>query len=247
MRDEYGIDAVLKLVGCMEDSRLWGDFLGKNLHDDEFLIVASLLCSDKKLQSLAGLVNSVELSRATEIYDSLSPEDQELLLPLLYRDDIGEWLNSPEKEQIYWQNKQLFKFNDRVYRALMKYNPCGLLMLFIQDEKTSESFNRLIDVVQAIVNSGNYSDTGLLTHVVQEYDSLYYSEEWAELCLTMYDKSVFEGSYGYYPVCLSAYFFNHPDKMIERYHADSTAFYGHFHFRYILPNPDKPEKYLNVA
>ncbi|MBQ6480370.1 MAG: hypothetical protein IJI45_04550 [Anaerolineaceae bacterium] len=236
MRDEYGIDAVLKLVGCMEDSRLWGDFLGKNLHDDEFLIVASLLCSDKKLQSLAGLVNSVELSRATEIYDSLSPEDQELLLPLLYRDDIGEWLNSPEKEQIYWQNKQLFKFNDRVYRALMKYNPCGLLMLFIQDEKTSESFNRLIDVVQAIVNSGNYSDTGLLTHVVQEYDSLYYSEEWAELCLTMYDKSVFEGSYGYYPVCLSAYFFNHPDKMIERYHADSTAFYGHFHFRYILPN-----------
>ena len=235
MRDEYGVDAVVKLVGCMEDSRAWGEFLGKNLLNDEYSVVASLLCSDKKMQSLAGLVNSVELSSATEIYEALSLEDQDLLLPLLYRDDIGGWLNSPKKEQIYWQNKQLFKFNDRAYLALMKYNPCGLLMLFVQEEKTSESFIRLNEVVRAIVNSENYSDTGLLTHIVQEYDSLYYSEEWAELCLTMYDKSIFEGSYGYYPVCLSVYFFDHPDKMIERYHADSTAFYGHFHFSYVLP------------
>ena len=236
IRDEYGIDAVVKLVSCMEDSREWGEFLGKNLLADEHLEIASFLCSNKKAQTLAGLVNSVELTGATEIYDSLSPEDQEFLLPLLYRDDIDEWLNSPEKEQMYWQNKQLFKFNDRAYYALMKYNPCGLLMSFVQEEKTSESYIRLIEVVHAIVNSDNYSDTGLLTYIVQEYDSLYYSEEWAELCLTMYDKSVFKGSYGYFPICLSVYFFDHPNKIVERYHTDSTAFYGHFHLEYILPN-----------
>ena len=236
MRDEYGLDAVIKLVGCMEDSRAWGEFLWKNLHNDEYLVIASLLCSGKKMQSLAGLVNSVELSSATEIYNSLSSEDQEILLPLLYRDDIGEWLNSPEKERIYWRDKRLFKFNDHEYRSLMKYNPCGLLLLFAHEDKTPDSFNRLIEVVHAIIDTNNYADTGLLTHIVQEYDSQFYSEEWAELCLAMYDKSVFKGSYGYYPVCLSVYFFDHPNKMAERYHSDSGAFYGHFHFDYRLPN-----------
>ena len=236
MRYEYGINAVVKLVGCMEDSRAWGEFLGKNLLNDEYLVVASLLCSQKELQLLAGLADSVDLSSATEIYDSLSSEDQELLLPLLYRDDIGEWLNSPEKERIYWQDKQLIKFNDHAYQSLLKYNPCGLLMIFIQEEKTPDSFRRLMEVVQSIVNTNNYSNPGLLTHVVQEYDSLYYSEEWAGLCLAMYDKAVFRGSYGYYPVCLRTYFFYHPDKIVERYHADFSTFYGHFHYDYSLPN-----------
>ena len=235
MRDEYGIDAVVKLAGCMEDSREWGGFLGKNLLDDEYLVVASLLSSGKEMQSLAGLVSSVDLQRATEIYNSLSPEDQELLLPLLYRDDIGEWLGSPEKERIYWQDKQLLKFNDHAYHSLLKYNPCGLLLLFVQENKTSDSFNRLIEVVQAIVSTNNFSDTDLLTHVVQEYDSLPYLEEWAELCLTLYDKSAFKGSYGYYPVCLRTYFFIHPNRIIARYYADPRAFNRHF-FHYMLPN-----------
>ena len=236
VRDERGIDAVVKLVACMEDSSTWGEFLGKNLFNDEYPVITSLLRSDKKKQVLAGLVSSIELPTATEIFSSLSLEEQESLLPLLHRDDIDKWLSSPKQERLYWQNKKLIKFNDRAYHSLMKYNPCGLLMLFLQEEKTLESFNRLIEVVQAIVNTNNYSDTGLLTHVVQEYDILYYSEEWAELCLAMYDKSVFEGSYGYYPVCLSVYFFDYPNKMVERYHADSTTFYRHFHFGYILPN-----------
>lgn len=241
MRVEYGIDAVGKLSSCMEDSRAWGEFLGKNLLNDEYMVVASLLYSGKKMQSLAGLISSVDLPRATEIYSLLSPEDQELLLPLIYRDDIDEWLWSTERERIYWQNKQLSKYNDHAYDSLMKYNPCGLLMLFIQEEKTPDSFNQLIEVVQAIVNTNNYSDPSLLTHVVRAYDSQYYSEEWAELCLTMYDQSVFKGSYSYYPDCIRAYFFYHPDKMVERYYADFSTFYGHHHY-YSLPN----EAYENL-
>ena len=118
----------------------------------------------------------------------------------------------------------------------MKYNPCGILPIFIHKEKGPESFNQLVEIVRAIVDSGNYSDIGLLTHIVQEYDGLYYSEEWAELCLSMYDKSVFKGSYGYYPHCLRTYFFSHPDKIVARFYADSSAFYRHFHFDYTLPN-----------
>ncbi len=236
MRDEYGIDAVVNLVHCMEDSREWGEFLGNNLLVDEYLEVSSLLSYGQKMHSLAGLVDSIELLYATGIYNSLSSEEQVLLLPLLYRADISGWLSTPEMEQIYWQDKKLLKFDNRAYHSLLKYNPCGLLLLFDQEDKTPDSFNRLIEVVQAIVNTNNYSDTGLLTHIVREYDSLFYSEAWAELCLAMYDKSAFEGSYGYYPVCLSTYFYDHPNKIVERYYTDSIAFYGHFHSSYILPN-----------
>ena len=97
-------------------------------------------------------------------------------------------------------------------------------MLFVQEDKTPDSFNRLIEVVHAIVDTNNYSNIGLLTHVVQEYDSLYYSEEWAELCLAMYDAAVFKASYDYYPSCISVYYYDHPDKMVEKYHAESTFF-----------------------
>ena len=236
VRDEYGRDAPLQLVGCMEDSRAWGDFLGKNLLESEHLIVASSLIANRKMQLLAGLVNSINLPSATRVFNTLPHEDQQLLLPLLYRGDIDQWLSTPELERLYWKDKQLFYFDDRVFRSLMKYNPCGLLPLFTEKEKAPDSFDRLIEVVRAIVSSGNYSDTGLLTCIVQDYDSLYYSEEWAELCLSMYDKFVFKGSYGYYPHCLRTYFFNHPDKIVARYYADSSAFYRHFHFDYTLPN-----------
>ena len=227
MRDEYGLDAVVKLVGCMEDSRAWGEFLGKNLLVDEYLLVASLLCSSKKMQSLAGLVSTVTLQSAKGIFDALSLEDQGLVLPLLFREDIDELISSPEQERLYWKDKPLYKFSDRAYRSLMKYNPCGLLMLFDQEEKNPDSFDRLLEVVRAIVDQKNYSDIGMLTYIVKKYDCLYYSEEWAELCLAMYDASVFKASYDYYPACISVYFFDHPDKMVERYHDDSDSFSGY--------------------
>lgn len=237
MRDEYGIDAVVKLVGCMEDSRAWGEFLGKNLLADEYFAVASLLCSGKKTQSLAGLVSTVTLQSARGIFDTLSLEDQRLVLPLLLREDIDELISSPEQERLYWKDKSLYKFSDRAYRSLLKYNPCGLLMLFDQEEKNPDSFDRLLEVVHAIVDQKNYSDIGMLTYIVKKYDCLYYSEEWAELCLAMYDASVFKASYDYYPACISVYFFDHPDRIVERYHDDSDSFSG-----YRLPN----EAYENL-
>ena len=243
MRDEYGTDAVVQLSGCMEDSRFWGDFLGKNLLNSEYLVVASTLRSDKKKQLLAGLVSSVDFQYAAQLYNMLSQEEQKALLPLLYRGDIDGWLSSPELEQLYWQNKQLFKPDDRAFPFLMKYNPCGILRLFFHKENEPDTFQRLIEVFHAIVESNNYSDPGLLSCIIQEYDKLYYSEEWAALCLQLYDNSGIKDSFGYYPTCLRTYFFNHPEIIVERYHADSRAFYRHFHYHYTLPdeayeNPD---------
>ncbi|MBR3355507.1 MAG: hypothetical protein IKG47_09185 [Oscillospiraceae bacterium] len=235
MRDEYGISAVKNLIVCMEDSREWGRFLGDNLFDDEYIVAVSILSFNRKMQLLAGLIDAVDLARATQIYNSLSSENQTRILSLLNRDDIYEWLSSPELEQLYWQNKRLIKFDERAYHFLMKYNPCGLLMLFVHEKKTPDSFKRLIEVFHAIVETNKYSDLGLLTSIVKEYELLYYSEEWAELCLVMYDMSAFKDSSGYYPNCLSVYFFDHPEKMVEMYYSDRSGFTRHFHFCYMLP------------
>ena len=220
----------------MEDSSIWGVFLGKCLAGDEFMDVAISEYSSRKMQLLSGLIDTADLPIATQIYSILSKEDQEYLLPFLHRDDIDDWLDTPEKEQLYWQGKQLIEYDERAYHYLMKYNPCGILRMFFQKEDEPGSFERLIEVVRAIVDTGNYSDSGSLTLTVQDYDDQNYSEEWALLCLELYDKSAFRGSSDYYPTCLKTYFFLHPERIVERYYDDARAFYGHFHYDYMLPN-----------
>ena len=241
VRDRYGKEAITRLANCMEDSSIWGVFLGKSLADDEFMDVARSVSSSRKMQLLSGLINTADLLIATKIYSTLSIEDQKDLLPFLRRDDIDDWLDTQEKERLYWQGKELFEYNERAYHYLMEYNPCGILRMFFQKEDEPGSFERLIEVVRAIVDSDNFSNTGLLRLIVQEYDDHNYSDEWAVLCLKLYDKSVFKGIHGFYPACLRTYFFKYPDKIVERYHDDPAAFYGHFHYDYSLPN----EAYVN--
>ena len=166
----------------------------------------------------------------------LSQEDRESLLPLLHRDDIDDWLDSPELQKLYWQTKRMPQFNDREYYYLLKYNPCGILPIFLDKEEEPEMFIHLIKVVRAITNSNYYSDTGLLKHIIQQFDTHNYSDEWAELCLELYDKSILSDTYGYYPECLKTYFFRYPEQIVLRYHNDSHSFYCHFHHDYSLPN-----------
>lgn len=236
IRDKFGMDAIKGLVACMEDERCWGVFLGKNLIDGEHVVIAKLLCSGKKIQLLSGFVSTVDLPIATEIFNMLSQEDRESLLPLLHRDDIDDWLDSSELQRLYWQTKRMTQFNDREYYYLLKYNPCGILPIFIHKEKDAKAFIHLIKVFRAITNCNYYSNTGLLKRIIQLFDGHNYSDEWAELCSDLYDKSIFSDTYGYYPECLKTYFFRYPEQIVLRYHNDSHSFYKHFHYDYYLPN-----------
>ena len=181
------------------------------------------------------MISTVDLPIAIKILDQLSVEACEAILPLLQRDDIDGWLDSTERRRLYWKAKQMNTYNDRDYYNLLKYNPCGLLSYFFNKEQNPAAFTKLTEVLRSIVDHDNNNDAVLLAHIIQQFDNYNYSDEWAELCLSLYEKDVFRGILGYYPCCLRTYFFIHPKRIIERSHDDSFAFYWHFQYDYSLP------------
>ncbi len=235
VRNRFGTDAIVSLVKCMEDDWHWGEFLGRNLVEGEYSDVAITARLSKKTNLLSGLLSTVDLQIALGILNGLSKEEHESILPLLFRNDIDDWIDSPEHERLYWQNKRMIKYNDRDYRKLLKYNPCGILPIFIHKERDPKAFESLVEVVRAIVNCNSITNAGLLTHIIQQFDAFHYSDEWAQICLSLFEQDAFGGIYGYYPTCLRTYFFRYPEKIVAKLRNDSNAFYRHFFYNYSLP------------
>ncbi len=242
VREAAGSDAVVRLVQCMENDLDWGIFLASALTDTEHQPVADTLVEQNKLRTLSGLLDSIELSKATEIFKGLSEVLQRQMLPLLGRDDIDSWLTSEEYENLYWKHKRLYidsaRNTDGKYQKILKYNPCGALPLFLHenfDPENSESNRVLYEVFRAIAGTDYISDPGLLAHFVQVFDMKFYTDEWAELCLRLYNKKAFGKQYNYYPTCLQIYFYRHPEKAVEFFNADENLFWEHFTYHYSIP------------
>ena len=233
-RNEHGFKAITQLVSCMEDCHGFGRFLGDNLQNDEVDHIVSILLEQKKMNLLAGMVSTVKIDIATRIFQTLRLKDKEELLPLLSRSDITELISTPEHEQLYWGTKQLRVYDISAYSALLKYNPCGILPIFLSNTGTLSTIPKMEEVLNAIIQSGSISNAGLLRTVIRKHDS-YYSDEWAELCIRLFDLPENSILFDALPSCISIYFFRHPEKMIERLAADN---YDSFHFyrRYNLPN-----------
>lgn len=223
VRKKYGSEGVLEIISCMDNEYPWGIFLGKNLVKNEYTN-ASILLRHKNRIVFAGFIDAIDYNNATEIYCSLTPDEQKQLLPLLSRDDIDDWLRTPEHEKLYWQFKRITEYNERAYQKLIKYNPSGILFMFAHSEKSIEFFNKLIETLNAIIHSEDCSDNGMLTYVVKEYDAVYYSDEWAELCLSLYQKSLLDTAFLYYPDGVRKYFFIHPEKIAEFFDNDIYLF-----------------------
>ncbi len=228
VRNRFGIDAIVDLVNCMEDDWSWGEFLGRNLVEGEHSDVAVTTRLSKRIRLLSGMISTVDLQIALGILNGLSKEELESLLPLLCRNDIDEIIVSPEQQRLYWQNKRMNVYNDRDYHKLLKYNPCGILPIFIHKERDPKAFERLAEVVRAIVDCDTITDSGLLTHVIQTFDAYHYSDEWARNCLSLFEKDALKGIYGYYPTCLRTYFFRYPEKIVAKLRNDSDTLYRYF-------------------
>lgn len=235
IREEFGSGAITLIANCMEDSRAWGVFLGENLAQSEINAITMSVRGSDRTQILAGMVSTFDYSVATMILNSLAEEELEAVLPLIQRDDISDWLKSEELRRLYWESKQLTEYNDQAYHCLLKYNPCGILPIFINLDRDEETERRLQEVLLAIIDNGNYTDSGLLTHIIQQYDAMHYTDEWAELCIKLYDSGVFRGVYGYYPSCIKTYFFRHPEKIVERFQTDTFLYMRLFCNQYALP------------
>lgn len=244
LTQDIGIDDTVKLIRYMEDDLFWGYFLGKNFNGHEYAVFAQEICRQQKWKILSGLLDAGNLSSAANVFNSFSEHEKEVILPLLIRTDIMEWLTSSKYEQLYWGSKNMREYNDQAYHNLLKYNPCGLLRyLYYELKNSSEIPDKTFEIFSAVTKSKNIHDKDLLRKIIQIVDKRSYCDEWAELCLSLYDMGLLQIFHGYYPQCLEKYFFRHPAKMLEMYKVDNQKFFKHFYSRYHLP-PVAYESYL---
>ena len=235
--EDCGAETIARLACCMEDEYFWGAFLAKNTPKAIIIRIAKEVRSTGKMLMLSGLLNTLPLPEATEIFFSLLLEEQKIVLPALQRDDISEWLTSPEMEQLYWKSKLLYQYEDSAYHKLLKYNPCGILPLFFNEESSLNNHDMVSEVFSAIAVCDEIRDTSLLVEIVQKCDKKGYSDNWAELCLRFYNRGVFKQWGSFYPDCLRIYFFRHPEQICKALDSmDGSLFRDHFHYNYRFPN-----------
>ena len=236
IREKYGIPTLIGLINCMEDDTRWGTFIGENMTDEEIMIVAQAIDVNEKNQLIAGIIDYADLPVAAKMYELYSNEEKKLIVPFLYRDDIDSWLDTPELEYLYWRTKRITEYDERAYHYLLKHNPCGILSMLHKKTNDASAFKQLIEVVRTIISQNSCTDPGLLKYIVKQFDKEFYTDEWAELCLELLDKSIFHSYYDFYPNCIKTYYFNHPERIIEWFQSDFISAVKHFDYHYSLPN-----------
>jgi hypothetical protein len=176
------------------------------------------------------------LSRATEIFITLPERMQEVVLKRLNRSGIEDWLTSPKMKQIYWQHRWMIDYDEQTYQSLLKYNPGGLLMwIYRCIEQQEMDIQKVFEVLYLINKNKCNIDASLLPMIIRKVDNQFYSDEWAELCVNLYYNGFLKHEYGYFPQCMSRYFFRNPDKLLEKIRGDD-ALYFEFQWYYRLPS-----------
>lgn len=236
IKEEFGIGVALQLAHYMEDDPLWGSFLSENVEDKEYQVVVQEVYQLQKTSFLSGLLNSGNLNSATEAFVNLPENVQESILPKITRIDITAWLTSPKRERIYWESKTMLEYNEQVYRNLLRYNPCGLLHFLYRSLKDiSNILDKIFEVFAVIADGSNCNNTDLIPSIILKVDEQHYSDKWAQLCLTLYNKGLLKSIHGYYPQCLRKYFFRNPSKMYDMFLSDKGNFEKHFYYHFYLP------------
>ena len=236
LRAEHGTDGIISLLAYMEDDSAWGVFLSSRLNEREYSLVAHRTSEIGEKDILAGLLSCGELSRATEIFITLPERMQEVVLKRLNRSGIEDWLTSPKMKQIYWQHRWMIDYDEQTYQSLLKYNPGGLLMwIYRCIEQQEMDIQKVFEVLYLINKNKCNIDASLLPMIIRKVDNQFYSDEWAELCVNLYYNGFLKHEYGYFPQCMSRYFFRNPDKLLEKIRGDD-ALYFEFQWHYRLPS-----------
>ena len=94
---------------------------------------------------------------------------------------------------------------------------------------------KIFEVLYLINKNGCNVDASLLPMIIRKVDNQFYSDEWAELCVNLYYNGFLKHEYGYFPQCMSRYFFRNPDKLLEKIRGDD-ALYFEFQWHYRLPS-----------
>ena len=235
IRAEHGIDGILKLLAYMEDDSAWGAFLSSHLNGQEYSLFTHKANEIGKNNILTGLLSSGDLSLATEMFITLPKQIQEFVLERVTRSDIDDWLTSPKMNQTYWQYRRMLEYDEWAYQNLLKCNPGGLLMWIYRCLASQEAdIKKIFEVFYSINKNGCVIDASLLSTIIRKVDKQFYSDEWAELCVSLYCNGFLKHEYGYFPQCMRQYFFRNPNKILENSRGDNNLISG-FQYHYRLP------------
>lgn len=232
LKTTYGMDAVRQLLEMMEDQYLWGMFLAGNSADKEFETLTESICVQRKLQVLAGFFDYGNFQIVADVFEKLSEAEKLQLLPLLRREEVEQWLTTPQRKRTYWEKRSMTAYSEKEYQQLLKYHPGGLLpYLYDQRKQIENLLDRFKEVFEAIAEQGLApEDTGYLSELVNEMDQQFYSDEWARCCLLLYKRKRLQN----FPQCLQRYLFYSPEEMKNLLN-ENASFRGYAYYYYTLP------------
>ncbi len=237
----YGDKAIDIVVSTMSNEPVWGHFLVDVIPKDKRKYLLSKLIDGDKLIILAKVLDELQDDTAKEFLENLDRKRRGIA-PLLQSRNLLCCLDDDEIRE-YWRSKEMLRYDADDYAALMKHNPCGILMyLNVESDKYPDlCVEMATEVLSAVLEedldlSRRYKDE--IASVISHIDKVYYSDEWAELCFKLVKKKMITQ----YPEGVCRYFFRHPNQIKDLVLSSITERYS-FRENFRLPK----EAYSNYS
>ena len=239
LKSEYGRAAYCKLLNIMSDDSVWGSFLLQV--DCE--IDKQELCDNciglAKYQILLAVLESINYDEFNKIFVTLSDQLKLKLLPSLYRLDIFNLLDSADKEQAYWGNKNMHRYDSTSYQKLLQYNPMSLVRYYAGIDIISDSVDDILCVLRRLneldidvrkEQNGSY----YLKKLFNKLDELSYSDDIAQLEFNFYNRKQID----VFLDGMEKYYFFNPNKIVAALNNEGTkhAMYFDIAYKFELPS-----------
>ncbi len=207
--EEKAIDAV---VNAISDERSWGQLFIDVVPITKMNYLLNKLLDVEKWTTLAEVLDELQDKTAKAFIESIGDKRRNIA-PLLNNSYFLSCLSDDEIHD-FWANKRMSQYDADTYAALVKHNPCGILVyLYIESEKSPEHCVEMAtEVFEAIMETCNelgrhYQDE--MAFIMAQIDKVYYSDTWAELCLNLVKKDIISR----YSQGICRYLFRYPNQV----------------------------------
>lgn len=210
---KYGKKILEKLIKYMSDDAVWGKIIAEEIDAEKFDYCVRIISEENKIRILCSFLDNTDQEQMVKYVHSCELEKRRDILSGLTNVDILATLTNEEDIKAYWKNKEMYEYDDMMYTSLLRYYPSNLILfLSINIEKNPEQYIDMAeDILGALAKIGEVENRRNfeydLEKIMRTVDSVFYSEEWANICLKMYAEEIVN------VIAESArkYLFDHPD------------------------------------
>ncbi len=212
-----GPEKAASVVSYMDNNYNWGRIICGVGNKKYVRSVFDKALVEEKYLIVSGCLDSISKEDFFSYYNSCADNTKKKILPMISRRDIVDSL-SEEELIVYWSNKLMHNYTEDEYSYLLMFNPFGLLYYCnTESEKNAEQIIEcVIEVFTAIVDMGkdakcNRAFSDLIPSIISRIDNVFYSEDWAKLCIKLKDMNLIEvNSEG-----INHYYYDNPRMLLE--------------------------------